>query len=123
MKNFYAGIVIVIAIHVVLTFLNGLFAMSSALLNIPFYVIIIGTVLTYTFIFIYLFRLKNVPQLKIYHIVIVVIFYFIPKDFLIELNKEELSSFLNTSRYIETLESLFLLTLLITFYFKGNKLI
>ncbi|MDH6310481.1 hypothetical protein M2451_004013 [Dysgonomonas sp. PFB1-18] len=123
MKNFYAGIVIVIAIHVVLTLLNGLFAMSSALLNIPFYVIIIGTVLTYTFIFIYLFRLKNVPQLKIYHIVIVVIFYFIPKDFLIELNKEELSSFLNTSRYIETLESLFLLTLLITFYFKGNKLI
>lgn len=123
MKNFYTGIVIVIAIHVVLTLLNGLFAMSSALLNIPFYVTIIGTVLTYTFIFIYLFRLKNVPQLKIYHIVIVVIFYFIPKDFLIELNKEELSSFLNTSRYIETLESLFLLTLLLTFYFKGNKLI
>jgi hypothetical protein len=81
-KKLYSCILLFFTIYTLLETTFGLLSVLVAITNINIYTVIVGEIMTYIIILYFVFfRLKSIPEFKLWVVFIIFILFFMPKNF------------------------------------------
>lgn len=94
LKQIYACIILLFTIFTLIETYSGILFLVTVLLNLNLYFIILGKLLLYIAIFyVVLYKVKELPEIKLWFILLIFSVYILPKDFFYTYTIENLREF------------------------------
>jgi len=91
MKTFYISVILLFVIDTLISTISGLLSILVAVSGMNAYAIIVGEILSYILlIYLVFYKFKTIPQFNVWFILLILVFYFIPKNFFYIYSLDEL---------------------------------